>query len=101
MKLYKSYQFKDIKEVEVHSFTDEKFSYWLSTKFPTKDYIENDRLITRIDRFGNRGNYFETFEEAYEFTQNELQEKIKKLELDLIKYNKRLKQFKLKKYGDF
>ena len=93
MKLYKSYQFKDIREVEAHSFTDKTFSYWLSTKHPTKDRIANDWLIT-TERFGRRGNYFETFEEAVQFTQNELQEKIKKLELDLIKYNKRLKQLK-------
>jgi hypothetical protein len=93
MKLYKSYQFKDIREVEAHSFTDKTFSYWLSTKHPTKYRIANDWLIT-TERFGCRGNYFETFEEAIQFTQNELQEKIKKLELDLIKYNKRLKQLK-------
>ncbi len=93
MKLYKSYQFRKIQEKEVHRFTSTSISYWLSSKFPNKFHEANDRLIT-IERFGKRGSYFETREEAEEFTRNKLERKIIKVELELLKYRKLLENLK-------
>jgi hypothetical protein len=93
MKLYKSYQFRKIQEKEVHRFTSTSISYWLSSKFPNRFHEANDRLIT-IERFGKRGNYFETLEEAKEFTRNQLERKITKVELELLKYQNLLNNLK-------
>jgi hypothetical protein len=96
MKLYKSYQFRKIQEKEVHHFDSTTISYWLSSKHPYyKRHIEKDRLIT-TERFGKGGNYFEELKEAEEFTINSLEQKIIKLEIDLLKYRNLLETFKNK-----
>jgi hypothetical protein len=85
---------RKIQEKEVHRFNSTTISYWLSSKHPYyKRHIEKDRLIT-TERFGKRGNYFETLEEAKEFTRNKLERKIKKVELELLKYQNLLDNLK-------
>jgi hypothetical protein len=94
MKLYKAYQFRDVQEIEVCSFTSTSISYSLSSKYPNNTGFKvKDRIIT-TERFGNRGNYFETPEEAKEFILNQLEKKVIKVELELLKYRKLLDNLK-------
>jgi hypothetical protein len=93
MKLYKTSYFKDITEIEVISFNKKYFEIMASVYRPDNKYfIENDKVQT-IERFGSQNNYHETLLDAKNFVLMQLSDKIRKMELDLIKYKSFVHKF--------
>jgi len=93
MKLYKTSYFKDITEIEVISCNEKTFEVMASVYRPDNKYfIENDRVRT-IERFGSQNNYHETLLDAKNFVLSKLSDKIRKMELDLIKYKSFIPRF--------
>ena len=93
MKLYKTSYFKDITEIEVISFNEEKFNVMASVFRPENKYFLKKDIVLTKDRFGSQNNYHETLLDANNFVLMQLSDKIRTMELDLIKYKSFVTKF--------
>jgi len=89
--MYKTSHFRDIKEIEVESFTEYTVDVKRSSLMSLSTF-QSDRIIT-VSRNGSQNAYHETMLDAKNYVLMQLSDKITKMELDLKKYKKLVSKF--------
>ena len=93
MKMYKTSYFKEIKEIEVESFTEDTFEIKMSIYRPLdKRYLKDDK-VRMFKRYDSQNAYHETMLEAKNYVLMQLSDKITQMELDLKKYKNLVPNF--------
>jgi len=82
--LYKTSHFREIQKVKVIEYNKKTFTALNIEINPKHKHVTD--WIAEYHRFGSQVNFHETMEDAKLFVKNQLEEKIKKIEDELIKF---------------